>query len=110
MPTGHGAAWVGGRGPDRQPWWLLRAGAAGEQPRTYHLWELDVRKAGDESLAEARQLLQQAFIVLLYELVLLLYCLQVALHRCDLKWKRLGTVSGSSGPVSKVSLWRRGTC
>ena len=45
----------------REPW-----------PQTDHLWELDVRKAGDEGLAEPRQLLQQAIIVLFYQLVLLL--------------------------------------
>ena len=48
-------------GTGREPW-----------PQTDHLWELDVRKAGDEGLAEPRQLLQQALIVLFYQLVLLL--------------------------------------
>ena len=45
----------------REPW-----------PQTDHLWELDVCKAGDEGLAEPCQLLQQALIVLFYQLVLLL--------------------------------------
>ena len=42
-------------------------------PGTYHLWELDVSEAGNEGLAQPRQLLQQALVVLFYQFVLLLY-------------------------------------
>lgn len=49
--------------------------------RAYHLRQLDVREAADESLAEAGELLQKAVVVLFDHLVLLLYCLQVTFHR-----------------------------
>lgn len=60
-----------------QPWVTARqqgepwVGAA--WPQTHHLWELDVSEAGDEGLAQARQVLQQTLVALFYQFVFLLY-------------------------------------
>lgn len=50
----------------------------------YHLRQLNICEAVDESLAEASQFLQKAVVVLLDHLVLLLNCPQVTFHRGDL--------------------------
>lgn len=50
----------------------------------YHLRQLDVRQAVDESLAKACELLEKAVVVLLDHPVLLLDRPQVAFHRRDL--------------------------
>lgn len=53
----------------------------GGQGLLYHLRQLNVCEAVNEGLAKAGELLQKAVVVLFDHLVLLLYCLEVTLHR-----------------------------
>lgn len=48
---------------------------------THYVWQTDVGKASDQSLAQPRELYKQSLIPVLNLLVLLLHALQVLLHR-----------------------------